>query len=293
MHLISKYINRPFLKIDSTQLTAPSYVGRDIEQYLWQLYEDCGKNKELAERAIIYFDEIDKKGSPKKSDSDGKSVQNALLKFIEGTEYIASKNPQLVTENTSVSIKTDNMIVVASGAFLDVYQSKDKKGKLSSLGFNTQKEDSTDLKVEHNEEPSIKDFADIGNMATELMERLPIIIHLRDLNASDLANIMLNSDSSSLKQQKNVFSKREVKLSTKEGSILSIAEQAYERKIGARGLNKLIADSTWQAYEEVCCAPPNTYEEVIITEETATDSSKYQLIKKQTSPKVKFKSMSN
>lgn len=278
MNSISNYINRPFLKIDSTQLTGPAYVGRSLEQYLWELYEKCGKNKELAESAIIYFDEIDKKRSNKANDASGTQVQDTLLKFIEGTEYIASKNPQQVTNDTSVPIKTDNMIVVASGAYLDVYHKKDKDK--TKIGFQAEEADSTNKKQDEISEPPIEDFVKIGQMKSELMGRLPVVIHLKDLDIDSIKRIILESDNSALKQQEDVFSKRGVKLSTKEGYILSVAEQAFERKIGARGLNKLIADSTWEAYDKVCCEP-GVYEEVILTEETAKDSTKFQLVKRK------------
>lgn len=279
MNLISAYINRPFLKIDATQLTAPAYVGRSLEQYLWQLYENCGKNKELAETAIIYFDEIDKKGTDKKSDAGGKSVQDTLLKFIEGTEYVAAKNPQQITNDTSVLINTKDMLIVGSGAFLDVYRKKKDK-TTNPIGFRTEEAKAVqeETKVV---EPSVEDFVKIGNMTSELMGRLPVIIHLDDLSIESIKRIILESDNSALKQQQDVFAKRGVKLSTKEGYILSIAEQALERKIGARGLNKIIADSTWHAYDTICCEP-DVYDEVVLTEETAKDSTNYELVKKKT-----------
>ena len=78
MSLISLYIGRPFIKIDSTQLTGAGYVGNSIEESLWKLYEKCGRNKELAEQAIVYFDEIDKKGSQNKSSVNGKQVLDSM-----------------------------------------------------------------------------------------------------------------------------------------------------------------------------------------------------------------------
>lgn len=273
MRLISRHLNRPVLLIDSTQLTAPAYVGRSIEQYLWQLYEECDHNLSKAEHAIIYFDEIDKKGSEKKSDVSGQAVLNTLLKFVEGTDYIACQNPQSMNPNNSVKISTNNMIVTAGGAFLDVYTQHKKK---QPIGFNSSVEE------ENQEvEPDITDFVNKAMMTNEFMGRFPIIIHLDDLNVDGIRQILLASDESALKIQEEVFGKRGVKLSTKDGYILAVANKALERKIGARGLNKIVADSTWKAYDEVCCNP-GTYDEVILTEETIKDSSSYQLIKKKT-----------
>ena len=85
MELISKYLDRPFYKVDSTQLTIPGYVGKDLEEVLWDLYVKCGRDADRAEHAIIFFDEIDKKGSSRKDDVSGKGVLNVLLPFIEGS----------------------------------------------------------------------------------------------------------------------------------------------------------------------------------------------------------------
>ena len=89
MKLIAKHLDRPLYKIDATKLTIPGYVGTDIEEELWKLFVECGGDLEKAERAIIFIDEIDKKGSDKKDDVSGKGVLNVLLPFIEGSEYDA------------------------------------------------------------------------------------------------------------------------------------------------------------------------------------------------------------
>ena len=86
---LAECLNRPLLIIDSTQLTIPGYTGKNIEEYLYDLYVKTGGNKSLTENAIIYFDEIDKKGSAKKSDVSGQGVLNVMLKFLDGTTYDA------------------------------------------------------------------------------------------------------------------------------------------------------------------------------------------------------------
>lgn len=271
MRLLAKHLNRPFLKIDATQVTAAGFVGRDIEEYLWELYESCGKNKQLAEQAIVFIDEIDKKGSAKKSDGPGQGVLNMLLKFIEGTSYVACKNQRQANDGNSVVLSTDKMIVVGGGAYLDVYK---WKGKKQVNGFA----DSSENKEE--KEPSISDFVTKAMMTEEIMGRLPIIIHLDDLDIASLKRVMLESDESALTLQQKVFGKRGVKLSTKEGYVTGIAEKTIERKAGARGLNKYIADSTYEAYDHICCNP-GVYSEVILTEETVDNPKVYQLVRKE------------
>lgn len=110
--LIAKNLDIPLLIIDSTQLSMPGYKGRDIEDYLWNLYASCGKDKNKAEHAIVYFDEIDKKGSDSKSDVSGKGVLYTLLKFDDGTDYTISENQQF-PGLTQTTINTSKMILMA------------------------------------------------------------------------------------------------------------------------------------------------------------------------------------
>ena len=270
MSLLARHLQRPLLRIDSTQLTAPGFVGRDIEQYLWELYENCNKDIELAQRAIVFFDEIDKKGSEKKSDISGQAVLNTLLTFISGETYTACKTPNRIEENNSIKIDTSNMLIVAGGAFLDVY-SKEKKSH--SLGFTDEKNTKPETI-----EPEISDFIEKAQMPKEFMGRVPIIVRMNSLNTDSIRKILLESDESILKMQEEIFGNRGVKLTTQDGYIMSISQAALDRKIGARGLNKLICDTTWKAFDDVC-SNPNKYSEIILTEETVRDPSSYQYIK--------------
>ena len=269
VRLIALYVNRPVKIIDSTQLTSPAFQGRNIEQYLWELYEECGRNKQEAERAIIFFDEIDKKGSEKKSDPAGQAVLNTLLKFIEGTDYVASRNPQQQKDETTVKISTDNMIKILGGAFADVYKSR-KDITIGGFGSTEDKE----------KEPQLSDFVKYGMMTEEFLGRAPVIIRLGDLNVEKLRDILLHSEESALKLQEEVFEHYGTKLTTKDGYILAVATKALEQQMGARGLNKIIFDSTAGAFADVCFNP-GEYSEAILSEETVENPKSYQLIKKQ------------
>lgn len=274
VRLIALYINRPVKIIDSTQLTSPAFQGRNIEQYLWDLYEECGRNKQEAERAIIFFDEIDKKGSEKKSDPAGQAVLNTLLKFIEGTDYVASKNPQQQKDQTTVKINTDNMIKILGGAFADVYKSR--KDTIIGGFAATSKEE---------KEPQLSDFVKYGMMTEEFLGRAPVIIRLKDLDAEKLRKILIESDESALKLQEEVFAHYGTKLTTKDGYILAVASKALEQHMGARGLNKIIFDSTADAFADVCFNP-GEYEEAILSEETVENPKAYQLVKKRNTAPV-------
>ena len=276
MRLIGRCLNRPVLHIDSTQLTAAGFVGQSIEQKLWELYEDCNFDLQQAQRAIVFFDEIDKKGSEKKSDISGQAVLNMLLKFLDGTKYTACKNMQHQTPDTTVTIDTSDMLIVGGGAFLDVYEQK----KSNPCGFVAPSEE----KKKETKEPTMTDFIERAMMPKEFMGRVPVIIHLNNLNVESLRRILLESEDSALKLQEEVFAQEGVKLTTKDGYILAIASKALEEKIGARGLNKLITDTTWQAYDEVI-SNPGVYEEVILTEDTVTNEDTFQLVKKKPNKK--------
>lgn len=267
MELIAKNLDRPFKKIDTTQLTVPGYTGKDIEEELWDLYVSCGRNKDKAEQAIIYFDEIDKKGSKEKSDISGQGVLNLLLSFIEGTTYKATQDTKAPYK--TVPINTVNMTVIFSGAFSDVYRNLTEK----PMGF-----DKNISSTPKHREAETKDFVEYGMMTDEFMGRVTTI-KLNDLSLEDLKRILLESDESDLKIQEKIFKKLGVKIKFNEEFINKAAEKAYQKKTGARGLHGIVDEATWQALIEAN-DNENMYEEIVFTEKTLEDSSNYQFTKK-------------
>ena len=272
MSLIAKYCNRPFLIVDSTQLTVPGIVGKSIEEYLWKLYVDCGKDKEKAERAIVFFDEIDKKGSNRKDDVSGKGVLNILLKFLDGTTYEACENGQHKSPGTYTTIDTSKMKVVLGGAFTDVYKNMKTK---NSIGFGAVIEPDTSDKT-----PTMEDFVSKAMMTDEFMGRVPILIKMNDLDEAAIKRIMLEGDESALKQEESAFEQVGVKLSVTPEYLDAIAHKAFERKTGARGLDAVITSTTWKPFDQVY-SHIGEYEEVVLDEETVKDSDHFQLIKKK------------
>lgn len=273
MSLVAKYLNRPVLIIDSTQITAPGYVGRDIENYLWDLYIMCDRDLRKTENAIIYFDEIDKKGSEKKSDVSGKAVLNLLLKFMDGSEYIACENSQSSRENNTVRINTKNMRIVVGGAFGDVYLDK----KNNEIGFLTPEKAAVNKKKL---EPTVKDFVEKAMMTNEFMGRSPIIIHMNPLDEEAIKKIILNSDESLLLEEKKTFKNIGTELEVTEGYIDAIAKKAYELQTGARGIDAMIENTTWKPFD-IVYTNIGEYEKVILDEKTVEDSDEFQLIKKR------------
>ena len=274
MRLIAKYLDKPFLKVDATQLTIPGYTGTDIEEVLWRLYESCGKNKEKAENAIIFFDEIDKKGSDRKDDVSGQGVLNLLLSFITGTEYMATASTKHPSE--IVRIDTSNMTVILGGAFTDVY----KKYNTQISGFT--REDPKEKKS-----PTMQDFVDKGMMTDEFMARTSIV-KMNQLDIDAIKRIMLESDESAVLIQQQIFDKLNVKLTYTDGYIDALAKAAYEKKTGARGLNTEVDNTTWCCFDEVY-SNPGVYKEAILTEKTVENPKEYQLVKKVQNHFSKYK----
>ena len=266
--LVSKYFERPFKKINATSLTVPGYIGRDIEEELWDLYESCGYDLEKTEQAIISFDEIDKKSSNKNSDISGKGVLNLLLPFIEGSVYEATDN--MHSKKRTVKIDTSKMIVLLAGAYTDVLNNLVENGK---VGFN-----GSVGKIKR--EVTAKDFVKKGLVPDELVGRISII-KLKDFYAEEIKKVMLEGSDSAIKIQEKIFAELGVKLTFTDAYSYLIAKRAEERGTGARGLNAIIDESTWCAFDEIYKKDNRgIYSEVILTEKTVSDPSNFQLVKK-------------
>ena len=267
MSLIAKYLNKPFMKIDSTQLTIPGYVGKDIQEFLWDLYIQCGKDKDKTEHAIVFFDEIDKKGSSKKDDVSGKGVLNVLLPFIEGSIYDATEDTK--KQGEAIKIDSSKMTVIFGGAFTDVYKNMSKKDNV--IGF--------DKNIDENgqEVPvSTNDFIEKAKMPDEFMGRVSVI-KLNDFDLEDIKRVLLESDESAIKIQQKLFKQLGVKLTAGDDFIDAVAKQAIERKTGARGLNTVIDEATWVAYADAY-SNLGKYQEIVLEEDTVNNPKQYQKV---------------
>lgn len=271
MRLISTYMKKTLLIVDSTQITTAGYVGKDITEILWDLYVKCGKNKDKAEHAIIYFDEIDKKGSEKNDDVNGRGVLNALLPFIEGATYDAALDSKSTTQ--IVKLDTSNMTVIVGGAFSDMYKHLLKKNE---IGFNT---DKNSLDTPQYRKAEIKDFVEYGMMSYEFMGRV-VPIKLNDLGRNEIKRVLLESDQSAIRKQEKIFKDLGVKITYTSEYIDKIVDKAYRLNTGARALNGIVDESTWRAFDEVY-THTGKYKELKLDANSVEDSSNYQLIKKR------------
>ena len=269
MELVARYIDHPFLKIDSTQLTVAGYVGKDIEEELWKLYVACEKDINRTEKAIIFFDEIDKKGTGSKGDVNGKGVLNELLPFFDGTTYDACADVK--HKKDPVQINTKNMLIVLGGAFEDVYKDLNRQ----ELGFT-----SDDEKAKRKKKAAQpKDFVEKAQMPNEFMGRVDVI-KLNDLEVEDIRRILLESDESSLLNQQKLFQELGVRLTPGDDFVTEIARRGVEKKTGCRGIDSVINEATWAAYDDAY-THPGEIEEIILQKETIDNPMQYQKVMKK------------
>lgn len=241
---LAKFLGVPFAIADATTLTEAGYVGDDVENILTRLLENAEYDIEQAEKGIIYIDEIDKiaRKSENRSitrDVSGEGVQQALLKIIEGTvSYISPTGGRKHPQAESVAINTTNILFICGGAFEELGNIIHKESEHKSIGFNA---DITTDAVKDTDISNVQpeDIVHFGLMP-ELVGRLPIITTLQPLTEKDLIHILTDPKNALVKQYQELFSMDGIKLEFSDDALHKIAELAFYKKIGARGLRSII-----------------------------------------------------
>ncbi len=243
---LAKFLGVPFAIIDATTLTQAGYVGDDVENMLLTLYQNADYDSELAQKGIIYIDEIDKIGRKGENtsitrDVSGEGVQQALLKILEGTvSKVPLSGGRKHPQGETVSIDTSNILFICSGAFEGlekIIEQRNNKGK--SIGFNA------DIKSAH--EASTLDISDVQQhdlvkygLMPELIGRLSVITTLQPLSEDDLVKILVEPKNALTKQYQELLKMDGVELEFEESALHRIAELAIKKGIGARGLRSII-----------------------------------------------------
>lgn len=260
VQLIAKALGIPFIRVDSTELTVPGYVGRDLEEEVYRLYEAAGKDTEKAEYGIIFFDEIDKKGSNNKDDISGQGVLNHLLTLLDGTDIYAVKSTKSMMPGEEVKINTKHIIVIVAGSFPDVYIDNKK----NPIGFGM--EDKID-EVKEGQTPKTDVFVKKAFMSRDFMNRFPIRIRLRDITEEDFIENYNNGEDSPIKWETASFLKNGVKLSVTPEFVKGAAKKAIEEKSGFRGSKGVILTATRPALDYVK-ENKGDVDEVVLNEKT-------------------------
>lgn len=240
---ISKFLNVPFTIVDATSLTEAGYVGEDVESILTKLLQSANYNIALAEKGIVFIDEIDKISRKNDNpsitrDVSGEGVQQALLKILEGSivnvpTNVGRKHP----EQKLLKLNTKKILFIAGGAFEGLKNIISNRLNLSTIGFKKNVSIEVDGKDLLNFVSS-HDLKKFG-LIPELIGRLPIITNLNSLSRESLKRILLEPNNSIIKQYKELFLLDKIKLKFTYSAIDLIVYKAIKLSLGARGLKTI------------------------------------------------------
>ncbi|MCM1176149.1 MAG: ATP-dependent Clp protease ATP-binding subunit ClpX [Bacteroidales bacterium] len=252
---IAKLLNVPFTIVDATVLTEAGYVGEDVESILSRLLQEADYDVELAERGIVFIDEIDK--IARKSDNpsitrdvSGEGVQQAMLKLLEGSIVnVPPKGGRKHPEQEFVKVNTQNILFICGGAFEGIERRIAQRLNTQVIGFgsdNRKRVDKENL-LQYVEAADLRAYG----LIPEIIGRLPVITYLDHLDKPALLRILTEPKNAIMRQYERMFELDGIKLKVGEGVLDLIVDTAIENKLGARGLRsiceRIMTDAMYEA----------------------------------------------
>ncbi len=282
MRCIAKLIGVPFVKADATKFSETGYVGHDVEDLVRDLVKAADGNVDLAEYGIIYIDEVDKiaaQGKQGARDVSGRGVQINLLKLMEESEVNRNSQTDIMGQMQAMmemqrggeagkrTINTRHILFIVSGAFGTLGENIKKRIESSQIGFAQPGGSSEKTATEYLARAETSDFIDFG-FEPEFVGRLPIRIACSPLTASDLEEILAQSEGSILEQYKTDFRGFGIECEIAPNAIAEIAARADSEKTGARGLMTVL-EKIFRSFKYEL--PSTSIKKIVVDAQTVSD----------------------